>query len=172
MKKVISVLLSVVMLFGCVALTASAVVTHGELVVVGSEFGQDVYEYKYEGQCTCEDHISGSLCHCCVKCPTLDTDYLTDCAGRKEGKYDGTVCCKDCDGISEDNNCTCGSCVEKDENLSDFESGLDNLIPEQDKQSFVDGFQSILKQISDAFDKFFDAIFAFLRLEEILGITL
>ena len=40
---------------------------------------------------------------------------------------------------------------------------------EEAQQGFIDGFQAILKRISDAFDKFFDAIFEFLRLDEVLG---
>ena len=83
MKKSISVLLALVMLFGCFAMTASAAVTGGEWVPVGYDVdGAYIYQYKLYGTCTCEnaDHFNGEKCHCCVFCPNLDDSYLTKCA--------------------------------------------------------------------------------------------
>lgn len=175
MKKSISVLLALVMLFGCFAMTASAAVTGGEWVPVGYDVdGAYIYQYKLYGTCTCEnaDHFNGEKCHCCVFCPNLDDSYLTKCAieNNENGEtgFDGTVCCEECTGIWPCN-CKCSCCGEKDQDLDDNNNNIDDIWDEQDQENFVNGFQAILKKISDAFDRFFDAIFAFLRLDEVLG---
>ena len=175
MKKSISVLLAIVMLFGCFAMTASAEVTHGEWIAVDYDVdGAPIYQYKLYGGCTCDDHVSGAPCHCCVFCPNLDNSYLTTCAKENnknnEVGFDGTVCCESCTGLWGCN-CKCACCGEKDQNLDDNKNNIDDIWGEEEQEEFVNGFQAILKRISDAFDKFFDAIFAFLRLDEVLGRT-
>ena len=42
-------------------------------------------------------------------------------------------------------------------------------VNEEAQEEFVTGFQAVLKRISDVFDKIFNAIFEFLRLDEVLG---
>ena len=174
MKKIIAVLLSVIMLFGCMAITASAGLTYGEQVPVGYDAaGGTIYQIAVTGQC--EHHLDGEAapekCNCCVFCPNIDSSYFTGCADAQneagETGFDGTLCCVNCDGIWP---CDCGChCCGANHDLGDLDNNLGDYITEEDKENFVDGFQAILKQISDIFDKFFDAIFEFLRLDEILG---
>ena len=138
MKKIISILLAVLMIFSSMAVMASASVL----------------------DCNCGDaHKDTADCCCCVYCPTTSDNYRTSCGG---------TCCAECTGLKP---CSCCSCcaVITDENLGDNESILDNYITDKDKESFVEGFQSILKVISDFFDNLFDTIFEFLRLDEVLG---
>lgn len=177
MKKLLSVLLALVMLFGCFSMVASAAVTNGEWVPVSKDIdGKDIYQYKLYGECTCEnaDHFNAEKCHCCVFCPNLDDSYLTKCATENnengETGFDGTVCCEECTGIWPCN-CPCACCGEKDQDLEDNKNNIGDIWDEQDQQDFISAFQAILKKISDAFDKFFDAIFAFLRIDEVLGRT-
>ena len=177
MKKSLSVLLALVMLFGCFSMVASAKYYDGEMVPVKETINGLEYQYKVTSECTCEnaDHFDGKKCHCCVKCPNLDISYLTKCATENnengEVGFDGTVCCEDCTGITWGCNCGCVCCGEKDQNLDDNKNNIGDFITDEDKQSFVDGFQAILKKISDAFDAFFDAIFAFLKIDKVLGTT-
>ena len=177
MKKSLSVLLALVMLFGCFSMVASAKYYEGEMVAVGYDVdGSEIHQYRVTSECTCENaaHFNGEDCHCCVKCPNLDISYLTRCATENnldgETGFDGTVCCEDCKGIWPCN-CKCECCGEKDQNLDDNKNNFGDFITDDDKDQFVNGFQAILKRISDAFDAFFDAIFAFLRIDKVLGKT-
>ena len=67
--------------------------------------------------------------------------------------------------------CTCGCdcCRLSDEDLSDDDNTFDEVWDEQDRESFVDAFQAVLKKISDFFDMLFDTIFEFLGIEDVLG---
>ena len=174
MKKSLSVLLALVMLFGCFSMVASAKYYEGEMVPVkGAIGGGYEYQYRVTSKCTCEKvaHFNGEKCYCCVNCPNLDISRLTSCAlNNDKTAFSGYVCCEDCTGIWGCN-CKCECCNEKDQNLEDNKNNLGDFITEQDKDQLVSGFQAILKKISDAFDKFFDAIFAFLRIDEVLGKT-
>lgn len=147
MKKIISVLLAALMLMSCFGMVSFA----GDAV------------------CNCGPgvHVEDAACHCCVYCPNIDSSYVMNCYI----KY-GAVCCDDCDGIYPCNcgvTCGCEYCLDKDQDVSAGDSTLGEFITEQDKENFVDGFQAILKKISDFFDMVFDAIFEFLRIDEVLG---
>lgn len=175
MKKSISVLLALIMLFSCFSMVASAAYYEGEMVAVGYDVdGSVIHQYRVTSDCTCENaaHLNSEECHCCVKCPNLDISYLTKCAteNNEDGEigFDGSVCCEDCTGIWGCN-CKCACCGEKDQDLEDNNHNIGDIWDEQDQQDFISSFQAILKKISDAFDKFFDAIFAFLRIDEVLG---
>ena len=150
MKKIISVLLAVMMLFSAVALTSSAVID----------------------DCGNHDEAKGEACHCCINCPNLPANLILNCA-KQNGVY--APCCGECSGIFDGINscgcdCGCEVCERLNSNLpSDDEPVLDDIFDDGARESFVDGFQAILKRISDAFDAFFDAIFEFLRLDQILG---
>ncbi len=174
MKKSLSILVAIVMLFSCFAMTASAAITGREMVAVDEDINGYIYQYKLYGDCTCTDaaHFDGEACHCCVFCPNLDDSYLTKCATENnepgETGFDGTVCCEECEGIWPCN-CKCACCSDKNQDLEDNKNNIDDYWGEEQQEDFVNGFQAILKRISDAFDKFFDAIFEFLRLDEILG---
>ena len=150
MKKIISVLLVAMMLFSVVAISASAAL------------------------CDCGNHVpaKGENCHCCLDCPDLKPELILNCA-RQNGVY--TSCCPECSGIFDGINycdCDCGCPVCERLNSSkpsDDDALIDGIVTDADKQSFVEGFQAILKRISDLFDSFFDSIFEFLRLDEVLG---
>ena len=151
MKKIISVLLAIIMLFSVAAISTSAIVD----------------------DCGNHDPAKGEACHCCVNCPTLAPNLILNCA-KQNGVY--APCCPDCSGIFDGINscgcaCECTVCADLNNSLPSSGNGslVDNLVTPEDKASFVEGFQAILKRISDAFSAFFDAIFEFLRLDEVLG---
>ena len=160
MRKIISVILAVLMLFSVMAVSASAAA----------------------GECKCDDHIESSACHCCIYCPENPTyAYVTPCHKAFNGQtyeiLEGKFCCHECTGFINNKGecgCECDCCtLNIDGTMGDLSTpvgGLwDEIWDEDAQQSFIDGFQAILKRISDAFDKFFDAIFEFLRLDEVLG---
>ncbi len=148
MKKIISVLLAALMLVSCFAVSSFAAV-------------------EKTGECTCEDH-NDVACHCCLYCPKLSTSYVTSCAKDSLGSDVKYVCCHDCTGIV---GCPCGCpcCDVDNEDIDSDDSTLDELVPDETKESFVDGFQSILKVISDFFDDLWEAIRTFLRLDDVIG---
>lgn len=150
MRKIISVILATLMLFSVMAVSASA-----------------------EG-CSCgipEDEHD-NFCLCCFYCPGLPDGRKLSCA------RDGGFCCYDCQGfLGADGTCgcNCDCCVLNEDgttggNNNDPIGGeLEDIWGEEEQENFVDGFQGVLKKISDVFDKIFDAIFKFLRLDEVLG---
>ncbi len=156
MKKVISVLLAIMMLFSAMSTLA---------------FAADVV--SPEPKCTCDEHKVSPVgsCHCCVLCPNIDKSYLTSCAkdGKADGTYDGSLCCAYCTGIFP---CSCGcSCCDpagEDDNKPVI-GPIEDIWTDDAQEDFIDGFQKILKRISDVFDDFFNKIFEFLRLDEVLG---
>ena len=157
MKKIISVLLAALMLMSCFAMGSFA---QSEL-------------------CNCDRgvHTDDGSCTCCVYCDNLDVSLIMNCCFEngvvENGKLVTPVpCCNFCDGIYPcdcGTSCGCKYCINQDKDISAGGSKLDELITEQDKQNFVDGFQAILKKVSDFFDMVFDAIFEFLRIDEVLG---
>lgn len=147
MKKIIAVLLSALMIFSVMGVASAAV--------------------EKSGQCT-HKHTDAAPCHCCLYCPNIDISYLTTCAKDKgDGlKYDGDLCCNECTGMFP---CNCGcSCCAESQDKDDDGNKLDDLISDADKDNFVAGFQSILKVISDWFNKIFDTIFEFLKFDEVI----
>lgn len=146
MKKFISVLLAALMLMSCFGMLSFA---RGE-------------------RCTCPAgvHNEAGPCTCCVYCDKLDVTDRMQCYDPVADSF----CCAACDGVYP---CTCGCgckfCVSGDQDISDGDSNMDDLISDQDKNNFVDGFQAVLKKISDFFDELFDTIFEFLRLDDIIG---
>jgi hypothetical protein len=164
MKKFISVLLAALMLFSVMAVSASAI-----------------------SECTCDDHVEKSTCHCCIYCPENPSfAYVTPChKDYVDGKYvlrDGVsapeyYCCKDCSGFIDNKGkcgCTCSCCtLNTDGTIGDLSNPIggvwNEIWDEEAQEEYVSGFQAVLKRISDVFDKIFDAIFEFLRLDQILG---
>lgn len=148
MKKVISVLLAAIMLISC--------------------FG--MISFARSEKCTCPDgdHNEAGPCTCCRFCDKLDVSKRMACYHPDTDER----CCDSCDGVYP---CTCGVacgcnyCKEGNQDIADGGSNLGDYITEQDKQSFVDTFQSILKTISDFFDDLFDTIFEFLKIDQVLG---
>lgn len=148
MRKIISVLLVTLMLFSVVAVSVSA------------------------AGCSCTNHTDSVDCRCCINCPTLSKGMIMPCAKDANGNLTGRYCCSACAGYLQKNagcGCDCSCCGDAKSDANDGGLNLGGLVTEKDKQNFVDVFQSILGKISAAFDKFFDAIFEFLRLDDILG---
>lgn len=158
MRKIISVLLAILMIFSVMAVAASA-------------------ENATRCDCGKHDETLGATCYCCVNCPFLPASDRFSCAEKVGDKYE--TCCERCDGFHGAiyGKCTCGDspdcgckyCLSSNKDADDDSSYLDKVVSDQDKENFVDGFQAVLKKISDVFDRFFNAIFEFLRLDEILG---
>ena len=169
MKKIISVLLAVLMLMSMLAVSGFAT----ELIV------RDDTSYRPVNVCKCEDHVGApkKSCHCCIFCENLDMQYVTTCAKNPDGtlklytdengsKYIA-VCCANCTGLWP---CKCGcECCAENENIGDKDHTLDDVVSDEKKEEYVDGFQKVLKVISDAFDEFFNKIFEFLRIFDIIG---
>lgn len=155
MKKVISILLVVLVAFSALTMVS---------------FAAD--QVSKPGKCTCDNHVSSpeGTCHCCLYCPNIDKQYLTNCAKGPDGKYDGDVCCVECTGTFP---CFCGcSCCknEEEEPSNNPVIGWWDDIWDQDAQDqFVSGFQTILGRISAVFDSIFNAIFEFLKIDGVLG---
>ncbi len=155
MRKIVSIVLAVLMLFSVMAVSASAEVV------------------------CCDNHKAEGNCHCCINCPKLTLGYVTPCAKEyRDGEYviKDEFCCTACKGVIDNNlkcGCKCDCCVLND----DGTIGLDGTLfgdlwnewwDEEAQGAFVDGFQGVLARIAAVFDRIFDAIFEFLRLDEIL----
>ena len=158
MRKIISLVLAMLMLFSVMAVPASAA-----------------------AECNCDDHVKSSTCHCCIYCPENPSfAYVTPCHKEYvDGKYVllETYCCENCTGFINNKGlcgCNCRCCsLGIDGTVGDLSDPIggywDEIWDEEAQDNFVTGFQAVLKKISDAFDKIFNAIFEFLRLDEILG---
>lgn len=147
MKKTLSIILSILMIAAVFAMPASA-----EGVSLA------------EKECVCEDHVAEGLCHCCLFCENLDTKYVTSCVKIEDGVY--VVCCTECDGIFPCD-CFC-TCCPKDAENNNQNSGNTPIIPEDKQDDFIAAFQEILQKMVAFFDEFFNYIFEFLKLAEIL----
>lgn len=160
MRKIISVVLVALMLFSVMAFSASAVVG-----------------------CNCgSDHVDSYDCLCCVYCPNLSEARIVSCAKKNEaGEY--TFCCVDCQGfIGANGKCgckkACECCVLNEDgvvgggsNTGVFGDTIEDVWGEKQQNNFVESFQAILKKISDAFDRFFNAIFEFLKIDNVPGMS-
>lgn len=146
MRKIISVILVALMLFSVAAVSVSA------------------------ADCDCANHDGTETCRCCYFCPTMDSTYVMSCAKDGNGVRTGIVCCKDCKGYYvEGGSCGCDcSCCGGTKTPPTNGFDLSGLITEEDKENFVDGFQAVLAKIAAVFNKIFDAIFEFLRIDDVL----
>ena len=146
MKKVISVFLAALMLMSCLA-------------VVG---------FAAEKTCTCGVgvHVDGEPCACCVYCPNPNKSKWNACYSPAKDSY----CCADCTGMYGCTcKCGCEHCKTGNQDIAGDNNTLDKVVDDQTKGELVSGFQGLLKKVSDFFDKIFDAIFEFLRIDEVLG---
>ncbi len=123
--------------------------------------------------CGCKDHTnSAEGCHCCLDCNNLDEHYISSCikdAPRTEdGKYDFSQrCCNECTGVLP---CACGCdcCALSDEDIENM-GGQDQILTPEQQEAVVSTFQKVLARIREFFDNLFNAIFEFLRFDEIMG---
>lgn len=147
MKKALSILMSVLIIALSFTFMASAV-------------------------CECKEHKDAPVnsCACCIECDNIDTHILASCVKTvKEGdKYfvDKTqpFCCASCTGLTTCT-CPCNCCVgDKDGNKAP-----DQIFNDDQQEDIIETFQSVLGRIREFFDKLFDAIFEFLRFDDIMG---
>lgn len=172
MKKIISVLLAVLMICSCMAVSAFAV-EKGEKVPVGENIFGIEYKYALPGACDCMDRHKEPKCDCCLFCPNLDVSLQRSCVEwftNPDGERYAAVCCVNCTGLI-DCNCGCGCevCATDNKDLGDYDNTIGDYWGPEEQKSFIDNFQAILKRISDAFDAFFNAIFEFLRIDGVVG---
>lgn len=150
MKKALSIILSLIMIAAVFALPASA----EDAVVIPA------------AECNCEDHVASGACHCCIYCENLDLKYRTSCVKELE---DGTysVCCAACDGIFPCE-CFCPCCDKSAEGNPEASGNTPVLTPEQ-QEEVITSFQGIMQKIVEIFNEFFNYLFEFLKLSDIMG---
>ena len=154
MKKFIAVLLVVLMLSSSFAMMSFAA----------------TYTYEVTGSCTCEGNHTpdtSKKCTCCLFCDNLNIALVTNCAKQSIDSDVKYLCCSECTGFYGCD-CGCGCCVN-DADIDGDNSNMGDYITEQDKENFVDGFQAILKVVSDFFDDLWETIKNFLGIDEVLG---
>ncbi len=149
MKKALSIILALIMITAVFALPASA----ADSVLVTDTI------------CDCEDHVKTGKCTCCLYCENLDRTYKTPCAVQLEdGTY--TVCCIDCDGIFP---CDCNcDCCPKDSESNPENTDKPPLISEENQEVIVGGWNEIMQKVVAFFEEFFNYIFEFLKLADIM----
>ncbi len=130
------------------------------------------FTFVASAACECREHKASpaNSCHCCIDCDNFDEHWASSCVKKTdaEGKIvidKESRCCIHCTGLL-DCSCGCECCVAGDGNNSSAPGQI--LTPEQQDQ-VVDTFQNVLGRIREFFDKLFDAIFEFLRFDEIMG---
>ena len=155
MKKTLSILMSVLIIALSLSMVSSAA----------------LYE------CDCEDHVAEN-CKCCVYCPNLDTHYLTSCVVNPdgtlkyknpeapEGEREVAFCCGRCTGIIPCK-CGCSCCTLSEEDIENMNP--DQIFDENQQEQIITGFQKVLNRFREFFDNFFEMIFEFLRIDDILG---
>ena len=148
MKKLLSVILAVLIVVTC---------SFAAFVV----FAEDAA--PVDTTCHCANHNPDAPCHCCVYCPNLDKGYLTSCVQYNENG-EASFCCSKCTGIWP---CTCGcDCCNDNYAEIDDGTGLPILTPDQ-QDAFIGGFQGAMAKVAAVFDRIFNAIMDFLRIEEV-----
>ncbi|MCM1364194.1 MAG: hypothetical protein NC122_07160 [Faecalibacterium sp.] len=154
MKKTLAVILAVMMMFSCFAVSLGV-------------FAEETTAVADECTCGCEDCIAEKgACHCCIYCKYLDKRYLTDCVvvdSKGNIDFENSFCCDECTGIWP---CRCGHDCCNTKEVVDKNNGDPILTPGQ-QQTLTMVFQNIIKRFADAFDSLFQAIFDFLRIGEI-----
>lgn len=150
MKKALSLFLAVVMILSAFAVS---------FAVVAEDIAMD--------SCTCKNCTRQmNSCRCCAYCPYLDKTVLLSCAKDESGNFKGSFCCGDCSGIWPcDCHCGCEACENKD---PDADSDPQPIIPEAQRKTIVEAFQNAIKKVAAVFDKIFDAIFEFLRIDDLI----
>ena len=148
MKKIISVLLALLILGSVIVVSVSAA-----------------------GECTCDigEKQHDNSCLCCLYCSGLPQGRIVSCAKKsQDGTY--TMCCDSCRGfIDIDGKCGCDTeckcCVLADDTTGDNGADPDEDTPKEDEQPNNEkGFLAFFKRISDAIERFFEAILKFLKL--------
>ena len=150
MKKALSLLLAVVLILSTFAVSFAV-------------FAEDVGMKE----CTCSNCTRvPNGCHCCAYCPYIDKTFLLSCAKDEDGNFKGSFCCGECSGIWPcDCHCGCEACENKSQ---EPDPDPEPIIPEAQRKTFIEAFQSAIKRVAAVFDKIFNAIFEFLRIDELV----
>lgn len=163
MKKTLAVLLAVMMIFSCCALS------------FGVFAEETTAEEAVVCDCTClncitvtKDEIGPTdTCRCCLKCAYLDKRCLTKCVAVDENgniDFDQPLCCDECTGVWP---CMCGhDCCDPNEG-PDEDYVEEPIFNQSQQNTIVMVLQNIIMRFSDAFDKIFNTIFEFLRISEV-----
>ncbi len=156
MKKIISVFLAITMLFSFAAVAFAADETA-----------------TYE--CTCTNCRKDVDCTCCIYCEY--TGKRMSCVTFDEDNGGVAVfCCERCTGFlgctcgdEEDPEalCVCTHCRAEAQDGKDPAGSQNQIFDSDTQKSIIDMFQNILGKISAVFDMIFDAIFEFLRIDEL-----
>ncbi|MCQ2462564.1 MAG: hypothetical protein MJ177_04065 [Clostridia bacterium] len=158
MKKIISILLAVLMLAATITCACVAFADEGDYT------------------CHCESCLKNADCKCCVYCPY--TSKVIACVQKHGGENGEAVfCCEACtgflgcrcgEGVSL---CDCDACKLSNQTGEYPYSGQTQLIDSETQKDLIKIFRSVLEKLSEIFDKLFDAINEFLRIDEFFGRT-
>lgn len=175
MKKALSVILAMILLMSCFA---TAFAADEEIVLDDSSYAYNECKCENCKYKDCKDANCSHAkdCNCCIYCSHLDESLIIkQCVNYyydENGNRWVNKCCANCRGIwpcdcGTNTMCGCKTC-NGDSIDKDTGDGEPILTPEQQEQ-VVDGFQKVIKIVSDVFNQIFEAIFKFLRIDEILG---
>ena len=146
MKKTLSVLLAVLLLFATFAVGFAVFADDADLTVC-------------RGNCGKPHSATPGTCTCCLNCQNLDMSKVVACA-KDENGVKNQFCCANCTGFYD---CTCGQtcgckfCSGKGDAP---ETNLEPVISEQTQTRIKDIFQSVIQKISEVFDRIFEVAFA------------
>ena len=149
MKKTLSVLLAVLMLFATFAIGFAVFADDAAVCPAG---------------CGKPHSTTPSSCTCCLNCPNLDMSKVAACA-KDENGVKNSFCCANCTGFYD---CTCGqtcNCKFCSGKGDAPESELKPVISEQTQVHIKDLFQNIIHKISEVFDRLFEAAFAIFNIK-------
>ena len=140
MKKFVSIVLVVLMLFSVVAVSASAAL------------------------CNCGKHNfdDPENCNCCLNCPNLNTELLYNCVEKVGNSY--ITCCEKCTGYDKGVQlckCDCGceycEAINGEEKNNEPALDINDFWGESQQNDFVSAFQAALRKVSNVFDGLFDS---------------
>lgn len=149
MKKTIAVLLAAIMLLASLAVCFAAFaddVNADTCIYCGNK-----HSSTNERQCTC-----------CLSCPYLDLEKVAGCRKNANGVTNENPCCDQCTGFYD---CTCGTregctCKFCNGKGDEPQPEMKPVIDEQSQLHIREIFQSIIKKISEVFDRMFEVAFA------------
>ena len=149
MKKTLSVLLAVLLLFATFAIGFAVFADDATPCPAG---------------CGKPHSTTPSSCTCCLNCPNLDMSKVVACAKDEHG-LKNSFCCANCTGFYD---CTCGKtckCTYCTGTGDAPETELKPVIPEQTQDYIKELFQNIIHKISEVFDRIFEVAFAIFNIK-------
>ena len=152
MKKSLSILLAVLLVFATLAVGFAA-------------FAESDDPSVCRGNCGKPHSATPSSCTCCLNCQNLDMSKVSACAKDADGVKKDGFCCANCTGFYD---CTCGKtckCKFCQGTGDAEETELKPVIPETTQNYIKDLFQSIIHKISEVFDRMFEVAFAIFNIK-------